>query len=115
VKRGVDSSNSPNKFKFKFNDDQRVVIGVVIVIIIIQIANPWTRLSQFYLHVVWVSKFVKSALCSSNSVLSRLANLCRPMRCSDFGHQLTLVNGYAYIGHQSICHHYFSVRPMCTA
>jgi len=35
-------------------------------------------------------KFVKSALCSSNNVLSRLANLY--LRCSDFGQQLTLMN-----------------------
>jgi len=37
-----------------------------------------------------VFKFVKSALCSSNNVLSRLANLS--IKFSDFGHQLTLMN-----------------------
>jgi len=34
--------------------------------------------------IICVYKFVKSALCSSNNVLSRLANLY--IRCSDFDH-----------------------------
>jgi len=35
-------------------------------------------------------KFIKSALCSSKNVMSRLAILY--IRCSDSGHQLTLMN-----------------------
>jgi len=46
--------------------------------------------SQFYMFYMCVFMFVKSVLCSSNNSLSRLANLY--VRCSDFGHQLALMN-----------------------
>jgi len=62
--------------------------------------NRWELVSQFineigylnftHMYYMCVFKFVKSALCSSNNVLCRLANLY--IRCSDYGHQLTLMN-----------------------
>jgi len=62
--------------------------------------NRWESVSQFisglgylnftHMYYMCVFKFVKSVLCSSNNVLSRLANLS--IKFSDFGHQLTLMN-----------------------
>jgi len=83
--------------------------------------NRLESVSQFtnglgYLNLthMCVLKFVKSALCSSNNVSSRLANLY--IRCSDFGHQLLLMNVQMdmpiYVINQSV-HQHFSV--MCSA
>jgi len=51
--------------------------------------HKWT-LNFALMYYMCVFKFVKSALCLSNNVLSRLADLY--IRCSDFGHQLTVMN-----------------------
>jgi len=75
--------------------------------------NGWESVSQFingylnctHMYYMCVVTFVKSALCSSNNVLSRLANLY--IKCSDFGHHAVNSNEcaieYAYICHKSIC------------
>jgi len=62
------------------------------------------------MYYMCVFKFVKSALCSSNNVLSRLANLY--VKCSYFGHQLTLMHVQMdmpiYVINQSF-HQHFSI------
>jgi len=55
-----------------------------------QFINGLGYLYFTHMYYMCVFKSVKSALCSSNKVFSKLVNLFR--RCSDFNHQLTLMN-----------------------
>jgi len=74
----------------------------------------YLNFTHMYYRPMCVFEFVKSALCTANNVLSRFANLY--IRCSDFGHQLSLMNAQMYMPIYVISHSLhqpFSV--MCTA
>jgi len=72
--------NSIFRKNFRFNRSESVS----------QFINGLGYLNFTSMYYMCAFKFVKSALCLSKNVLSRLANL--NIKCSDFGHQSSLMN-----------------------